>query len=273
MKPDFDFQGHRGCRGLFPENTIEGFIEALNIGVTTLEMDVVISKDLKVVVSHEPFFNHEITTTPEGKFLTESNEKDYNLYRLDYSEIKKFDCGLKPHPRFPRQKKIPAIKPILDDVIEAAETFNSRITNIPVKYNIEIKSTIEGDNIYHPAPSQFAELLIEVLKRKNVLDRCIIQCFDVRTLQYIHEQHPEVLLSFLVENNEGHIKNFEKLGFITDIYSPEFIYVDEALMTFCKEKSIKVIPWTINEISEMKKLISLGVDGLISDFPNLYKLL
>ncbi|MEO6637858.1 MAG: glycerophosphodiester phosphodiesterase family protein, partial [Ginsengibacter sp.] len=101
----FDFEGHRGCRGLMPENTIPAMLKALDLGVNTLEMDVVITADKKVVVSHEPFFNHEITTLPSGKTFDEKDEMQYNIYHMTYDSVLKFDVGIKPNPRFQFQQK------------------------------------------------------------------------------------------------------------------------------------------------------------------------
>ena len=109
----FDKQGHRGCRGLMPENTIGAMLKAIDLGVTTLEMDAVITKDGHVVLSHEPFFNHEIATKADGTAVSEQEEKQLNIYRYTYEEVKRFDVGLKPHPRFPRQQKAKAVKPLL----------------------------------------------------------------------------------------------------------------------------------------------------------------
>src|SRR5688572_8669254 len=103
--PAFDTEGHRGCRGLMPENSIPAMMKALEIGVSTLEMDAVITKDNQVILSHEPFFNHEITTKPNGEAVTEAEEKSLNIYRMTYSETQQYDVGLKPHPRFPNQQK------------------------------------------------------------------------------------------------------------------------------------------------------------------------
>ena len=116
---DFDKEGHRGCRGLMPENTIPAMLNALGIGVTTLEMDIVFTKDGKAILSHEPFFNHEITTKPDGTFVEESAEKGFNIYKMNYEEVQRYDVGMKPHPRFPQQEKMKAIKPMLADVFEA----------------------------------------------------------------------------------------------------------------------------------------------------------
>ena len=96
----FDTQGHRGCRGLMPENTITAMITALGLGVTTLEMDIIITKDKKVILSHEPFFNHEISTKPDGSTVIEKEERSLNIYQMMYENVKKYDVGLKPHSRF-----------------------------------------------------------------------------------------------------------------------------------------------------------------------------
>src|SRR5687768_4410221 len=117
--PGFDKQGHRGCRGLMPENTIAAMLKAIDLGVTTLETDIAITKDKQPILSHEPFFNHEITTKPDGSFVTEAEEKSLNIYKMDYEQVKSFDVGLKPHPRFPHQQKIKAIKPLLEEMIES----------------------------------------------------------------------------------------------------------------------------------------------------------
>src|SRR3954471_9017628 len=101
----FDWQGHRGCRGLMPENTIPAMLHAVDLGVSTLEMDAIITKDSQVILSHEPFLNHEITTKPDGTYVNESEERQLNMYQLTYDEISHFDVGMKPHPRFPEQRK------------------------------------------------------------------------------------------------------------------------------------------------------------------------
>src|SRR5687767_8266208 len=118
-----DLQGHRGARGLMPENTIPAMKKAIDLGVTTLEMDVVISKDNKVVVSHEAYFSEIITTTPEGKYLTKKEVEDLLIYNMTYDSIMKYDVGLKPHPAFPAQQKIKVYKPLLSQLIDSTEAY------------------------------------------------------------------------------------------------------------------------------------------------------
>ena len=132
QKPAFDVEGHRGCRGLMPENTIPAMLKALDLGVTTLELDVVITKDNKVLVSHEPWFESEITTKPDGSFIKPGEEMQYNIFQMNYEEIVKYDVGMKPHPRFPRQQKIKAIKPLLTDLFDSvAENMKVRRRPFP----------------------------------------------------------------------------------------------------------------------------------------------
>ncbi|HYJ37651.1 MAG TPA: glycerophosphodiester phosphodiesterase family protein, partial [Chitinophagaceae bacterium] len=121
--PEFDVEGHRGSRGLMPENTIPAMYKAIDLGVTTLEMDAVITKDKKVVVSHEPFFNHEITTKPDGSEVKKEEERSLNIYQMDYDQVKQFDVGMKKHPRFLRQQKIEVSKPLLADLIDSVELY------------------------------------------------------------------------------------------------------------------------------------------------------
>ena len=123
MNTTFDKQGHRGSRGLMPENTIPAMLLAIDLGVTTLEMDVVISKDEAVVVSHDPYFHENITTTPDGRTLAKGEGVKHLLYQMDYDSIMKYDVGMKPHPDFPRQKKMEAFKPMLVELLHATEDY------------------------------------------------------------------------------------------------------------------------------------------------------
>lgn len=264
----FDLQGHRGCRGLMPENSIPAMLKALEIGVNTLEMDVVISKDKQVVLSHEPMLSHEICFTENGTEISQDDEQLFNLYKMNYDEIKKCDCGSKHNKRFPNQQKIKVAKPLLSEVIDSVEKFIEKNSLPKVQYNIEIKSTPETDGSFHPRPNEFCELVMNVIKEKNIEERVIIQSFDVRPLQEIHQKNPKIKLALLVENRYSVEKNIEQLGFIPDIYSPNHLFVNEKLMKFAAEKNMKVIPWTVNEKEEILSVLRLGVDGIITDYPD-----
>lgn len=264
----FNLQGHRGCRGLMPENTIPAMLHAVDLGVTTLEMDAVITSERQVILSHEPFLNHEITTKPNGSIVKESEEKNLNIFTMTYQEVSQFDVGMKVHPRFLQQKKIKATKPRLSDVIDSVEAYTAA-KRLPARfYNIETKSQAATDNIYHPAPAEFVELIIMIIKDKKIEERTIIQSFDIRTLQYLHQNYPHIKTALLVENSNSLQENISKLGFTPDIYSPEYILVNPLLVKLSHKMGMQIIPWTVNEVTKMKELKEMGVDGIITDYPD-----
>jgi len=268
----FDKEGHRSCRGLMPENTIAAMKKAVDLGVTTLEMDAVITADDEVILSHEPFFNHEITTKPDGSFVKEAEEKSLNIYLMTYAEVKTFDVGLKPHPRFPQQQKIAAAKPLLREVIDTIKAYCQQ-KGVPFpQFNIETKSQPTTDNVYHPAPAEFVERLMAVVKEKKIESAVIIQSFDFRTLQYLHQHYPTIRTAMLVEGYDKRSLDelVNALGFTPTIFSPASVLVTKEVVEGCHQKGMKVIPWTMNDATEMKSLIQAGVDGIISDYPNLF---
>lgn len=268
-QPVFDVQGHRGARGLMPENTIPAMIKALELGVNTLEMDAVISRDKDVVISHEPYFNNEISLSPNGKDISFKDEKRYNIYKMDYEEIKKFDIGNKIHPRFPGQQKFKAHKPLLKDLIDSVESY-VRLHKLPKPvYNIETKTIPKGDNEFHPEPAEFVDLIMTVVNKKKIAKRVIIQSFDMRTLQYLHQKYPNIKTSLLIDEKEPFETYIEQLGFKPTIYSPYSILVGKGLVDRCHAMGIKIIPWTVNSTKEIEYFKNLGVDGIITDYPNL----
>lgn len=264
----FQIHGHRGARGLFPENTITAFIEAVKLGVRTLEMDVVISKDLKVVVSHEEWMNEVFCLQPDGTQIEINSKKKYNLYKMTYHEIALYDCGSKRNPEFPNQKNSSECKPLLSDVINAVEIY-TKTNHLPkIIYNIEIKSEVAGDTIFHPQPSVFVQLVLDELKKHHLNNRIILQSFDVRILQEIKKLNSDITIGLLVENKDSLQTNIERLGFIPNMYNPEFPLVTIELIKELHHKNVQIIPWTVNEITDMNRLISMGVDGLITDYPD-----
>lgn len=271
QQSSLDLQGHRGSRGLMPENTIPAMLRAIDLGVTTLEMDVVVSADNQVVVSHDVYFSDNITTTPDGKQLTKSEAQKRLLYAMNYDSIRKYDVGLKPHPDFPRQQKMAVYKPLLSELLQATENY-ARGKGREMLYNIEIKSKPENDGKKHPPIESFVDLTVNVVRDKGIEARTTIQSFDPRALQVLHRKYPNITAALLMEGTDKRTLNeqLEQLGFTPNIYSPHFSLVTEALMQQCKQKGIKVIPWTVNNVEEMKRLKALGVDGIISDYPDLF---
>lgn len=272
MQTTFDKQGHRGCRGLMPENTIPAMLHALDLNVTTLELDVVITKDKQVVLSHEPFFNHEITTKPDGALVSEAEEKRLNIFQMTYAEVKRYDVGLRPHPRFPQQKKIKAYKPLLCEMFDSVSAYMQSHNREQPYFNIETKCLPATDGIFHPKPEEFVELLMAVIKEKKMEQWVIIQSFDFRTLQYLHQHYPNIKTAMLIEDDDQRSieQQLKALGFVPTIYSPHYSLVNAALMRYCHQRNIKVIPWTVNTKEEIEQMKQLGVDGIISDYPNLF---
>lgn len=268
----FDKQGHRGCMGLMPENTIPAFLKAIDLGVTTLEMDVVISKDKKVVVSHDLYFDHLITTKPNGKHLSKSEGKAMKLYQMNYDEIIKYDVGLKPNPDFPQQQNIKAIKPLLTAIVDSVIYHMRTMRRPPVWYNIEIKSEPRGDMINHPEPAAFVELVMAAIKEANIESWTIIQSFDRRVLQYLHEHYPEMKTAILIGylNRKSFQKNIQLLGFSPTTYSPDYHLVTSRLIKNCHDAGVQLIPWVVNSKKDIDKFKNMGVDGIITDYPNLF---
>jgi glycerophosphoryl diester phosphodiesterase len=271
--PKFDKEGHRGCRALMPENTIPAMLHAIDLGVTTLEMDIAFSKDEVAVLSHEPFFNSDISTKPDGKPVTKAEAPKLNLYQVNFADISKYDVGLRPHPLFPLQQKIAVSKPSLSAVIDSVEAYIAVKKTKPVWYNIETKTTAATDNIYHPAPDVFVERLVKLINEKGVANRVIIQSFDKRTLIYLHAHYPAIKTSFLVEAEDRNSfrKQIKDLGFNPDIYSPEHTLITPELVQECHDSKIKIVPWTVNDKARIAELKALKVDGIITDNPELFK--
>ncbi len=264
-----DLQGHRGARGLMPENTIPAFQRALDLGVTTLEMDVVINAEGHVVLSHEPWISAKICTHPDGRKVTEDEEKRLRIYAMSDEEVSGFDCGSRGHADFPRQQTMPVSKPLLGDVLRAVEAHPSASGRVPVRFNIEIKSRPEGDRLFHPEVREYANILYRVLQEFDVLERTTVQSFDPRALEAMHRLDPQVSTAWLISNPFGFRENLAQLSFIPDIYSPDYELVDQELIRAAHALNIQVIPWTVNDADTMRKLLSWGVDGLITDYPDL----
>ena len=260
----FDWQGHRGCRGLKPENSLPAFMHALTFPeVTTLELDLAVSKDGKMIISHEPFFNPAICLRSDGSRFTDSSAMKMPLWSLASDEIRQFDCGSMGNPRFPEQEKIRVFKPTLREVVEAV-----RSVRPSVKWNMEIKTQPSWDNIFHPGVEEFAALLVSELRQLGITGDVTVQSFDIRALEAMHRLAPEVPLAYLIENMDSVEKNLKKLSFTPYTYSPYYLTVGRKLVRTCRENNMKLIPWTVNDVTAMRRLVRLGVDGIITDYPD-----
>jgi glycerophosphoryl diester phosphodiesterase len=256
-----------------PENTIPAFLKALDLGVTTLELDVVVSKDRQVVVSHEPYFNAAFSIRPDGRPIDKKDQKGLILYQMDYAEIKRYDVGSNGNSAYPQQQKLKTYKPLLSEVIEQVEAYRIAKKLPSFQYNIEVKSDPSEYNKSQPEPAIFCDLVETVIQGALPIERVVIQSFDFAVLKHWKQQidagkYPKLRLSALVENLRSPEKNIDELGFKPDVYSPYYRLLSQDKIKRLHELGIKVIPWTVNQPNDMKRLKDWGVDGLITDYPD-----
>jgi glycerophosphoryl diester phosphodiesterase len=285
----FDLQGHRGARGLAPENTLPAFARALTIGVTTLEMDAGLTEDDVVVIAHDRRLNPDIVRGPDGRWLAGRTPA---IRELTYRELQRYDVGrIKPGSdysrRFPEQRRQDKIRiPTLEEVFEL--TRHAR--NTEVRFNIETKISPEAPEETAP-PDVFVRALVKVVRDNGMASRTTIQSFDWRTLAIVQKEAPEIATSYLSSQQQaldniqaGHRENspwtagirFRDHGSVPKmvkaasgkIWSPNAADVTEALVKEAKSLGLAVLPWTVNERADMERLIDRGVDGLISDYPD-----
>lgn len=258
-----DIQGHRGCRGLLPENSLPAFEKAIELGVHTLELDIVISKDHQVVVSHEPYLNPTICVASNGDVLPNNSEEHYNLYSLNYADIKQFDCGLKFHPLYPQQQKLETYKPLLSEVFDLVKRKHS-----DVKFNIEIKSEPSYYGIFTPEPKTYVSLVLDEIEKHGMYSRVNLQSFDVTILKEIKHQSPNMALALLIDENETIEEKLKLLSIQPEIISPYYKLLSVNSVKEYQEQGYQIIPWTVNEKVVMKQMISWQVDGIITDYPD-----
>ncbi len=263
-----DVQAHRGGMGLMPENTIPAMLNAVRLGARTLELDCIITADDKVVVSHDAYMSAEFMRKPDGSDITKAEQKTLALFSMTYDSIRKYDAGTKPHPRFPQQQKMNVHRPLLADLIDSVEAYVKQHHLKPVYYNMETKSSPDGDGVYNPVPDVFVERVMAVIQQKKIAGRVTIQSFDIRTLQALHKKWPKQKTALLIGNQQSFAANIAELGFVPDIYSPNFKLVTAELVKEAHAKKVQVLPWTVDEEADLQQMLTLGVDGIITNYPD-----
>ncbi len=243
--------GHRGARARFPENTIPAFDYALQSGVDVLEMDMAVTKDNVVVISHDPVLRPPVCT---------SARKSAIIHELTLAEVRQWDCGAVRNPRFPTQQTVPGTRiPTIDEVFELASrgTFD---------YNIETKSFPDHPE-YTPSPAEFARLVLEKIRQHHLEKRIILQSFDFRTLIAMRQLAPEIRLAALTETDRRDFTLIVKEAANAGIISPEFHLVTPAKVAAAHAAGLQVVPWTANTPADWDSLIQAKVDAIISDDP------
>lgn len=285
----FDLQGHRGARGLMPENTLPAFAKALQIGVTTLELDVGITKDGMVIVSHDATLSPALTRTSDGKWIPEKLLINaLTLHDLMKFDVGKVDPGSRAAKRFPDQVSVDDTTiPLLEDVFALVK----QVGNENVRFNIETKiNPLKPENTV--SPELFVDAILALIKTHEMEDRTSIQSFDWRTLQLVQMKNPQIKTTYLTAQqnwlnnvaNVGDNPSSWTAGFSLkktdgdvprlikeaggDIWSPFFGDLTEMNIKAAHALGLQVIPWTVNDPKIMAELIDLGVDGIISDYPD-----
>ncbi|GAA4351445.1 glycerophosphodiester phosphodiesterase family protein [Hymenobacter saemangeumensis] len=262
--------GHRGCRGLRPENTLPAFLHALQLGVDVLELDVVLSADGQVVVSHEPWFSAAFCLTPAGERIAPGQEQQHNLYQLSYDVIRRYDCGQLQHPGFPQQQAQPAYKPLLREVLASVEAAAQQLGRPPVAYSVEVKSAPEFDNVFQPEPTVFLPLVLVELQAAQVMARSTLLSFDLRILQLSQLLSPSLPTCLLTETAEPWPRTIQRLGFVPAVLGPDFTLASPAAIAELRalHPTVSVVPWTVNEAEDLQRVLGWGVEGITTDYPD-----
>lgn len=269
--PGFLKIGHRGTRGMMPENTIPAMEKGIAYGANMVEMDVHITKDGKVIVYHDDSFDPNYTLMPDGSEIEPKKRDNYIFYQMNYADIRPFIIGKKKYKSYPLQQNVASYTPLLSELIDSVDHY-TQINKLPkVYYLVEIKADEKTDGVNQPAPEVFVKKVMEVLAPKKLGDRLIIQSFDIRQLKVVHQKYPGVATGFLVGDNKlSFDQHLTDMGFTPTFYNPHYGMVNEQLVKQCHDKKMLICPWTVNDIQEMKRVKDLKVDGIITDFPNYF---
>ena len=256
---------HRGFRGLHPENTIEAMKRSLHFPSVVLEMDLAITKDKRVVISHDAVLNPKLTLDSNGGELDKT--KKIALYNLAYNQLAQYDVGLKPNADFPGQARYKAHIPLFADLIDSVDRYAATAGLNPPVYFVETKLKPETDGKYHPCPEEFVDLTLDVIFDKGIQDRVIVQSFDPRTLQIIHKKYPNLPLAFLAKAGSTIEQNIAWLGFTPTYYSANSEAITRASMAACKQLGMVAVAGDCKNYTVYLRLAKLGVQCFIADYP------
>ena len=244
--------GHRGARAMRPENTLPAFEYAIAQSVDALEMDMAVTKDNVIVISHDPIL--------QGPVCTNTKDKSAVIHHLTLDQVRQWDCGAVQNPRFPKQTPIPGTRmPTLDEVFQLASrgTFD---------YNIETKSFPEHPELT-PPPEEFARMVLDKIRQYHLDQRIILQSFDFRTLVAMRRLAPAIRLSALTEKDPRDFAAIVADAAHAEIISPEVHLVTPEKVAAAHAAGIQVVPWTADSPAEWDQLIAAHVDAMITDDP------
>jgi glycerophosphoryl diester phosphodiesterase len=243
--------GHRGARARRPENTLPAFEYAIGQGVDALEMDMAVTKDNIVVISHDPVLEPPVCRGPKDRAV---------IHELTLAQVREWDCGGERNPRFPTQQTVKGTRmPTLDEVFDLAGRGH-------FDYNIETKSFPDKPE-FTPPPEEFVKLVLARIRAHKLERRVILQSFDFRTLVAMRKLAPEIRLSALTETDARAFAEISRNAARAEIVSPEFHLVTAEKVAAAHAAGIQVVPWTANTPADWDKLIAAKVDAIISDDP------
>ena len=249
--------GHRGCRGVMPENTIESFRESIKRGVDGIEWDVVVNGDGQLVISHEPYFHRDFCQDSQGNDI--QDESIYNIFKMSQDEIDGFDCGTKFHQNFPDQQKMKTTKPLLADVVKSLPEIKRK------RIFFEIKSDEPEYGISQPFPSDYAKLILNEVKEYG-LASIRYMSFDKNILEELHKIDPKLNLVYLSEK-KGIKKSLEQLSFKPNSVGLYYKTINKRNIDLLREQNIGVYAWTVNNADEAHEMMDFSIDGIITDYP------
>ncbi|MCU0227800.1 MAG: glycerophosphodiester phosphodiesterase [Bryobacterales bacterium] len=246
-------EGHRGARWVLPENTLPAMHHAVEMGADVLEMDLSVTRDNVLVLSHDPVMNPAICKGPDGMSRV--------IRELTLSQLKQYDCGWAPNPAFPAQQAVPGTRmPTLEEVFQefaAVKGFH---------FNIETKIDPRRPELT-PSPEEFSRLLVDLVRKYKMESRVIVQSFDFRTLHAVKKLAPELRRSALLGTGDESFLETAKRAGDAPIVSPHFRLVTPAKVKQAQAAGLKVVPWTANSPAEWQPLVEAGVDSIITDNP------
>jgi glycerophosphoryl diester phosphodiesterase len=287
----FDIEAHRGGRALFPENTLPSFANALSMGVNTLELDIGVTRNGAIIVSHERKLNPDLARNPDGGYVAAPGTP---FIQLQLADVKTYDVGqIRPgsgyRAQFPDQRAIPGTRiPTLVEVFDLVRKSGDNAVRLNIETKIDPNHPDES-----PAPQRFVSLLLDLLRAQQFSDRVMVQSFDWRTLQLVQKQAPSIPTVYLTQQKGlGATISLDKASEWTAgfnpgdygkslprtikaaggaIWSPYFADVDPDLIAESHRLGLAVVVWTVNKPDDIARMIDMGVDGIISDHPDLLR--
>lgn len=254
--------GHRGCRGIMPENTIPAFQKAIELGADGIEWDVVVNKDKQLVISHEPFFQSSYCLDSNGNEI--KNESDFNIYNLTQEQIEKFDCGSKGNSKYPDQEKFKVSKPTVQEAFKILNLENKTLL-------FEVKSEEKEYGKTQPYPEDFVQIILKEVENYKWKDNIVFMSFDSNIINEINKQNSSLKCVYLTYSPfvslKKSLKDLDFKPYAVGMFHPT---ISKKEIKYAHENNIKVFAWTVNKEKDASHLKNLGIDALITDFPNIF---